>query len=114
MIQNFANNLQYQGISMDQYLQMTGSNIAALRANVRPDAETAIKNSLVLDAIVKAENLEVTDDDFEKEIERLADMYKMEKDKLKDTISDAEKERMKDELKTRKAQELLVAESKEA
>ena len=114
MIQNFANNLQYQGISMDQYLQMTGSNIAALRANVRPDAETAIKNSLVLDAIVKAENLEVTEDDFEKEIERLADMYKMEKDKLKDTISDAEKERMKDELKTRKAQELLVAESKEA
>ncbi len=114
MIQNFANNLQYQGISMDQYLQMTGSNIAALRANVRPDAETSIKNSLVLDAIVKAEGLEVTDEDVDKEIERLADMYKMEKDKLSATISEAEKDRMKDELKTRKAQELLVAESKEA
>lgn len=114
MIQNFANNLQYQGISMDQYLQMTGSNIAALRANVRPDAETSIKNSLVLDAIVKAEGLEVTDEDVDKEIERLADMYKMEKDKLTATISEAEKDRMKDELKTRKAEELLVAESKEA
>ncbi|MBQ4383457.1 MAG: trigger factor [Firmicutes bacterium] len=114
MIQNFANNLQYQGISMDQYLQMTGSNIAALRANVRPDAETSIKNSLVLDAIVKAEGLEVTDEDVDKEIERLADMYKMEKDKLSATISEAEKDRMKDELKTRKAEELLVAESKEA
>ena len=114
MIQNFANNLQYQGISMDQYLQMTGSNIAALRANVRPDAETSIKNSLVLDAIVKAEGLEVTDEDVDKEIERLADMYRMEKDKLTATISEAEKDRMKDELKTRKAEELLVAESKEA
>ena len=114
MIQNFANNLQSQGISMDQYLQMTGSNIAALRANVRPDAETSIKNSLVLDAIVKAEGLEVTDEDVDKEIERLADMYKMEKDKLTATISEAEKDRMKDELKTRKAEELLVAESKEA
>ena len=114
MIQNFANNLQYQGISMDQYLQMTGSNIAALRENVRPVAETSIKNSLVLDAIVKAEGLEVTDEDVDKEIERLADMYKMEKDKLTATISEAEKDRMKDELKTRKAEELLVAESKEA
>ena len=64
MIQNFSNNLRYQGINMDQYMQMTGSNMASLRASVRQDAEKSIKEALVLEAVVKAENLEVTDEDL--------------------------------------------------
>ncbi len=114
MIQNFANNLRYQGISIEQYMSMTGSNMAAMRANVRPDAEKAIKEALVLEAIAKAENLEVTDEDFDAEIQKMADMYKMEADKLKANVSDAEKEAMKEEMKTQKAVEWLVANAKEA
>ncbi len=114
MIQNFANNLRYQGISIEQYMSMTGSNMAAMRANVRPDAEKAIKEALVLEAIAKAENLEVTDEDFDAEVQKMADMYKMEADKLKANISDAEKEGMKEEMKTQKAVEWLVANAKEA
>lgn len=114
MIQNFANNLRYQGISIEQYMSMTGSNMAAMRANVRPDAEKAIKEALVLEAIAKAENLEVTDEDFDAEVQKMADMYKMEADKLKANISDAEKEAMKEEMKTQKAVEWLVANAKEA
>ena len=114
MIQNFANNLRYQGISIEQYMSMTGSNMAAMRANVRPDAEKAIKEALVLEAIAKAENREVTDEDFDAEVQKMADMYKMEADKLKANISDAEKEGMKEEMKTQKAVEWLVANAKEA
>ena len=114
MIQNFANNLRYQGISIEQYMSMTGSNMAAMRANVRPDAEKAIKEALVLEAIAKAENLEVTDEDFDAEVQKMADMYKMEADKLKANISDAEKEGMKEEMKTQKAVEWLGANAKEA
>lgn len=114
MIQNFANNLRYQGISIEQYMSMTGSNMAAMRANVRPDAEKAIKEALVLEAIAKAENLEVTDEDFDAEVQKMADMYKMEADKLKANISDAEKEGMKEEMKTQKAVEWLVVNAKEA
>ena len=114
MIQNFANNLRYQGISIEQYMSMTGSNMAAMRANVRPDAEKAIKEALVLEAIAKAENLEVTDEDFDAEVQKMADMYNMEADKLKANISDAEKEGMKEEMKTQKAVEWLVANAKEA
>ena len=114
MIQNFSNNLRYQGINMDQYMQMTGSNMASLRASVRQDAEKSIKEALVLEAVVKAENLEVTDEDFDAEVQKLADLYKIEADKLKGNISDSEKEGMLEEMKSKKAVEWLVANAKEA
>lgn len=114
MVQNFANNLRYQGINMDQYMQMTGSNMASLRSGVREDAVKSIKEALVLEAVVKAENLEVTEEDFEAEVQRLAELYKIEADKLKGNISDSEKEGMMDEMKSKKAVEWLVANAKEA
>ena len=114
MIQNFSNNLRYQGINMDQYMQMTGSNMASLRASVRQDAEKSIKEALVLEAVVKAENLEVTEEDFDAEVQKLADLYKIEADKLKGNISDSEKEGMLEEMKSKKAVEWLVANAKEA
>ena len=114
MIQNFSNNLRYQGINMDQSMQMTGSNMASLRASVRQDAEKSIKEALVLEAVVKAENLEVTDEDFDAEVQKLADLYKIEADKLKGNISDSEKEGMLEEMKSKKAVEWLVANAKEA
>ena len=99
---------------MDQYMQMTGSNMASLRSGVREDAVKSIKEALVLEAVVKAENLEVTEEDFEAEVQRLAELYKIEADKLKGNISDSEKEGMMDEMKSKKAVEWLVANAKEA
>ena len=114
MIQNFANSLRYQGISMEQYMSMTGGNIASLRASVRPDAERRIKDSLVLEAIAKAENLEITDEDFEKEVADMAETYHMEVEKLKESLTDADQENIKEEMKSKKAMEFLVENSKEA
>lgn len=114
MIQNFANSLRYQGISMEQYMSMTGGNIASLRASLRPDAERRIKDSLVLEAIAKAENLEITDEDFEKEVADMAETYHMEVEKLKESLTDADQANIKEEMKSKKAMEFLVENSKEA
>ena len=114
MIQNFANSLRYQGISMEQYMSMTGGNIASLRASVRPDAERRIKDSLVLEAIAKAENLEITDEDFEKEVADMAETYHMEVEKLRESLTDADQENIREEMKSKKAMEFLVENSKEA
>lgn len=114
MIQNFENSLRYQGISLEQYMNMTGNNMAALRASVRPDAEKNIKESLVLEAVAKAEALEASDEDFDAEVQKMAEMYKMDADKLKENISDSEKDGMKQEMKTKKAVEWLIANAKEA
>lgn len=114
MIQNFANNLRYQGISIEQYMSMTGSNMAAMRANVRPDAEKAIKEALVLEAIAKAENLEVTDEDFDAEVQKMADMYKMEADKIKELLGERQMEEMKKDIAVQKAAKLVAEAAVEA
>lgn len=108
MIQNFANSLRYQGMSMEQYLQMTGGNMVTLRNMVRPDAEKQIKQSLVLEAVAAAEGIEATDEEVEKEISDMAAMYRMEADKMKETMTEADFANIKEELKSRKAVDVLV------
>ena len=114
MIQNFANNLRYQGVTIEQYMKMTGTNMAALRSNVRPDAEKNIKEQLVLEAIAAAEDIQVSEDEFNDEVARMAEQYHMEADKLKESIGEDEKEGMMAEMKTRKAMDVLVENAKEA
>ncbi len=80
MVNEMAQRFQMQGLSIEQYLQYTGSDPQAFMESLRPEAETRIRNSLVLEAVVKAENIEVTDKDYEDEIARMAEMYKMETD----------------------------------
>ncbi len=112
MINNFAQTLRYQGMDMQKYMEMTGSTIDTMRQSVRSEAERQLKESLVLEAIAKAENLEATDEDVEKELETMASMYGMEVDKLKAAVTEAETESIKGELKTRKALEFIVANAK--
>ncbi len=112
MINNFAQTLRYQGMDMQKYMEMTGSTIETMRQSVRSEAERQLKESLVLEAIAKAENLEATDEDVEKELETMASMYGMEVDKLKAAVTEAETESIKGELKTRKALEFIVANAK--
>ncbi|MCD7819340.1 MAG: trigger factor [Lachnospiraceae bacterium] len=108
MTDDFANRIQSQGISLEQYMQFTGMTLNTLQEQMRPEALKRIQNSLVLEAIVKAENIEISDERLDEEIKKLADTYKMEFDDLKGRVSDYEKEQMKNDLAVQAAVELIT------
>ena len=108
MADDFARRLQSQGLSMDQYMQFTGLTMDALAQQMRPEALKRIQNSLVLEAIAKAENIEVSDEKVNEEIEKMAAAYKMEADKLKELIGDAEKEQMRSDLAIQAAVDMIT------
>ncbi len=114
MIQDFAQNLQSQGLSMDQYFQFTGLTAESLMAQVEPNAKKRIESRLVLEAVVKAENFEVSDADVEKELERIATAYQMELDKVKEMLDDKAMKQITEDLKIQKAVEFVVENAKEA
>lgn len=107
MIQEFQQRVSYQGISFEQYLQFTGQSLDAMKESMRPEAVRRIQSSLVLEAIVAAENIEATEEDLDKEFERMASMYQMEKDQIASFMGDAEKENMKKDIAIQKAVEFL-------
>ena len=90
-----------------------GSNHQQFMESLKPEAVTRIKNSLVLEAVVKAENITATEDDFEEEVKRMADMYKMEVDKVKEILGDNEKEQIMSDLAIQKAAELIASKAVE-
>ncbi len=108
MIQDFARNLSYQGMDINQYMKMTGTTLEQLRNDVRPQAEQRLRENLTLEAICKAEGMSVTDKDVEKEIEDMAKAYSMEVEKVREFFSGAEMENMKQDLLNRKAMAFLV------
>ena len=106
--EDFAQRLQQQGLSFDMYLQYTGATTEKFFESLMPEAEARIKNSLVLEAVAKAEKIKVSDKEFEAELEKMAAMYQMEVDKLKEFMGDAEKEQIKADMAIQKAAELLA------
>ena len=113
MIQEFAQNIQMQGLSMEQYFQFTGLTAETMMAQVKPQAEKRIKSRLVLEAVVKAENIVATEEDFDNEIAKMAEMYKMEADKVKESIGEEGKKQLMEDLAVSKAVEFVVNEAKE-
>ena len=113
MINDYAMRLSQQGLSIDQYLMFTGMDMDGLKAQMKPQAIKTIKSRLVLEAIVNEEKLEANDDEIDAEIAKMAEMYGMENDKLKESIGDREKELMSKDVCLRKAVELVAAEAKE-
>ena len=113
MIQEFAQNIQMQGLSIDQYFQFTGLTPEKMMEQVRPQAEKRIKSRLVLEAVAKAENITVSEEDFDKEVAKMAEMYQMEADKVKESIGEEGKKQMMDDLAVQKAAEFVVNEAKE-
>lgn len=113
MINDFAQRITQSGLSMEQYMQFSGMTLDKLKEQVRPEAETRIKSSLVLEQIAKEENIEVSDDEVNAEIEKMAAQYGMEADKLKEFMGDAEKESMKRDLAVTKAVDLIMENVKE-
>lgn len=112
MADNFARRITSQGLSMEQYMQFTGMTAEKLEEQMRPQALKTIESRLVLEAVVKAENIQATDEELDKELEKMASMYQMEADKLKELISDKEKESMKLDIAVQKAVDFIVEQAK--
>lgn len=108
MAEDFAQRLQQQGLSLEQYFQYTGITADKIISDMKPEAEKRIKNSLVLEAVAKAENIQITDEEFEAELQKMADMYKMELDKIKEMMGESETEQMKGDMAVQKAVELIA------
>lgn len=108
MAEDFARRLQQQGLSIEHYFQYTGMTAEKIIDDMKPEALTRIKSRLVLEAIVKAENIEVSDDEVNAELQKMADMYKMELDKVKELMGEAEMKQVKEDLAVQKAVDLIV------
>jgi len=113
MANDYAARLQQQGLSIEQYFQFTGLDAEKFFEQLKPGAVKRIQSRLVLEAIVKAEDIQVSDEEYEAELQKLADTYQMEIDKVKELFGDAEKEQLTQDVAIQKAVELIVAEAKE-
>lgn len=114
MAEDFAQRLQYQGLSIDNYLKYTGMDRSKLFESFKPQALKRIQTRLVLEAVAKAENIQVSEEELEKELNEMAKAYRMEVDKLRELITEKEMEQIKEDLAVSKAVDLIVAEAKEA
>lgn len=113
IVDEFAQRLQMQGLSMEQYFQFTGLSYQHMLEQVKPQAERKIKSRLVLEAVVAAENIVATEEDYEEEIKRMAEGYRMEVDKIKELMGEQGKKQIMEDLAVRKAAEFVVNEAKE-
>ena len=108
MVNEFAQNMQYQGISFEQYCQITGMTLEKIQEETRPQAVKRIETRLVLEAIAKAENIEVTEERLDEEIKKMAESYNMEADKLKELMGEEEKKQMMEDIAVQDAVTFLV------
>ena len=112
MINEFASRLQQQGLSIEQYIQMTGMQPQMMMEQMRPEAEKRIKTRLVLEKVVEVENVEVSDEKLDEQINEIAASYKLEGAKLKEMMGEREKEQIREDLKVQAAIDLLVEQAK--
>lgn len=108
MTQEFAQRLQSQGLSLEQYMQFTGMNPQKMMEELEPQALKRIQSRLVLEAVVAAENIAASDEDVEKELENMAGMYQMEIDKLKELVGEEEKKQIASDIAVQKAADFVV------
>ena len=113
MADDFARRIQQQGLTVEQYFQFTGMTAEKMMEEMRPQAEEGVETRLVLEAIVKAENIEVSDERVEEELTKMAEAYQMEVEKLKEFMGENEKKQIKEDLAVQEAITLLVNESVE-
>ncbi|WP_342758852.1 trigger factor [Kineothrix sedimenti] len=112
-VDDFAQRIQTQGLSMEQYFQFTGSNYEMLLEQVKPQAEKRIKSRLVLEAVVAKENIEVSEEEYVKETERMAEVYQMEAEKVREMLGEKEKAQVMKDLAIQKAVDFVVENAKE-
>lgn len=114
MIEDFAQRIQSQGLSMEQYMQFTGLTPQMLLEQVKPQALKRIQSRLVLEAVVAAEKMEASEEDFEAEVTKMAEAYKMENDKVKELLGENGKKQVMEDICISKAVEFVVENAKEA
>jgi trigger factor len=111
MVKEFEQRLQMQGMTLDLYFQFSGQDEEALRTQMKEDAQKRVKMNLTLEAISIAENIEVTDEEANEEVEKMAGMYNMPVEQIKQALGSLEG--LKEDLKIRKAIDFLVENSKD-
>ncbi len=108
LVDEFAQQIQSQGMNMQQYMQLTGMNEQTLASQMKPQALERIQNSLLLEAVSKAENIEISDEKLDEEIGKMAEAYRMEKEKLYDLMGEESKEQMKKDLAIQEAAKIIA------
>ncbi len=113
ILNDFAQRMQMQGLAFDQYLQYTGNTVEKMLEQVKPQAIDRIKSRLVLEAVAEKEGLVASDDDYNAELQKMADAYQMDLDKIKETISAAEEKQIRSDIAVQKAADFVVENAKE-
>lgn len=108
MVDEFGQRLSMQGLNMQQYYQFTGMTEEGMIEQVKPQAERRVKSRLVLEAVVKAENIEVSEEDYEAELQKMAETYQMEVQQIKDLLDEERTKEMKADIAVRKAADLVI------
>lgn len=114
MVDEYAQRLAYQGLSLEQYFQFTGLNAETLKEQLKPQALKNIQSRLVLEAVIKAENIEVSEEDIKAEIDKMKEAYKMDDETIEKYVTDELKETIKDDLAAQKAVEFVTDAAVEA
>lgn len=113
MVQDYAQRMQSQGISMEQYMQFTGMTNEMLLEQVKPQVMRRIQSRLVLEAVVAAENIEVTEEEINQELKTMGEVYQMEADKVEELLGENGRKQVADDLKVKKAMEFVVENAEE-
>ena len=113
MIDEFAQRIQMQGLTLEQYFQFTGASYDQMIEQVKPQAEKRIQSRLVLEAVAAAEKIEATEEDYEEELKSMADAYQMEVDKIKELLPEKSVQQIKEDIAVKKAAEFVVDNAKE-
>ncbi len=112
MVDNYSRRMRGQGLTMEQYFQFTGLTMDKMKEDLRPQAEKQIRTRLVLEAIVAQEGIQVEDEAVEEEVKKMAASYKLELEKMKEYMGEAELKRLKEDMAVQEAIDFLVAEAK--
>ena len=107
MLDEYAQRLAYQGLSMEQYMQFSGATPQGLMEQMKPQALKRIQSRLVLEAVAKAENIEISEEEMNEEIKKMAEQYKMEVEKVEEILDDASRKQMREDLAIQKAVDLV-------
>ena len=113
MLDDFARRMQSQGLSMEQYFQFTGQSADKMMEEMKPQAMKRIQTRLVLEKIAEAEDIQISEEEITEEISKMAEMYKMEADKLKELMGERELEQMKKDMAVQKAVTLVAEAAQE-
>lgn len=114
MMDEFAQRIQSQGLSMEQYMQFTGMTSAAMLEQIKPQALKRIQSRLVLEAVAAAEKFEASDEDFEAELKTMGEAYQMEPEKVKEILGENGEKQVREDICIKKAVDFVVENAKEA